>query len=156
MNKQQRSAQARRMLDANLKSIPKDLATPKAGWVRSIREALGMTREQLGKRMHSSSGKRGVSISAVQSLERTEVEGTASLDSLERAARAMGCKLVYAIVPNDSLEDIAQKKAASIAAEVVASTRQTMLLEGEDIGNAESASVLENAKSLIGTSSLWE
>lgn len=152
MDKKQRSAQARRVLDANLVGIPAHIPVPKAGWTRSIREALGMTREQLGKRMESAGGKKGLSASAVQSLERTEVEGTATLASLDRAAQAMGCKFVYAIVPEESLEDIVQKQAAAIAAEASEWTRQTMLLEGEQVAAVD---VSEEASALIGTSALW-
>lgn len=151
MNKQQKTNQARRILDNNVEGVPKSIPAPRVGWIRAVRESLGMTREQLGQRMRSAQGTKGVSASAVQSLENTEANGTITLDGLARAADAMGCKVVYAIVPMDSFDDIVRQRAADLVSAAEAKTRKTMSLEGENI----SAALVVDAENLIGTSALW-
>jgi predicted DNA-binding mobile mystery protein A len=56
-----------------------------------------MTAAQLATRM-------GVSQSTVSEMEKAEVRGAIQLSSLKRAAEAMNCMLVYALVPNKTLE----------------------------------------------------
>ena len=73
---------------------------PRGGWIRAIREALGMTQVQLAARL-------GVSRQSVQDLEKAEANRRITLDSLDRLAHAMGCRVVYGIVPKDgSLDDV--------------------------------------------------
>ncbi len=73
-------------------------ARPSRGWLKAIREALGMTTAQLGQRL-------GVVQSRVVAIEQAEAKGTVTLNSLEKAAQALDCRLVYALVPRQSLED---------------------------------------------------
>jgi len=90
-------ASARRQLDKRL-SVLTDidaLTRPPRGWVKAIREALGMTTAQLAKRM-------GVSQPRAVTLEQAEARGAITLDSLERAEQALDCRLVYALVPRHS------------------------------------------------------
>ena len=65
---------------------------PETGWARSIREVLGMTKEQLGARV-------GLTVSAISTLERSERNGVITIRSLQRLAEGLDCDLVYAIVP---------------------------------------------------------
>lgn len=153
MNTKQKTAQARRILDKNLKRVDTGIAVPKTGWVRAIREALGMTRAQLGARMPSNrKSVRGISTSAVQSLEKKEAAGTVTLGSLRRAAEALDCTLVYALVPNETLETTVQRQARTIAQNIETTTRRTMQLEDQDYADTD---VLAQAEALIGTNALW-
>ena len=70
---------ARKQLDKRLKILQNVdiLARPPRGWIKAIREALGMTTAQLGKRL-------GVSQPRVLGIENAEVSGSITLDSLER------------------------------------------------------------------------
>ncbi len=97
---------ARRHLDKRLNPLrDKDaLARPPKGWVKAIREALGMTTAQLADRL-------GVSQPRAVNIEQAEVSGVISLQSLERAAQALDCELVYALVPRKPLEEIAGERA---------------------------------------------
>ena len=74
----------------------KDEGPPDGGWVRTIREALGMSQRQLAERM-------GVSKTTVNSAERNEARGTIRMDSLVALASGLECDLVYALVPRESL-----------------------------------------------------
>ena len=71
---------------------------PRGGWVRAVRDALGMNTRQLAQRL-------GVTHNAVVDLERSEVAGVAKLEALRRADEALDCDLVYALVPRTTLED---------------------------------------------------
>jgi predicted DNA-binding mobile mystery protein A len=122
----------RKSLDEKLKiyASAKRVLNPKAGWIRAIREALGMTTAQLAERM-------GIQQSGVTLLEQREVSKTVSLETLQRAARAMNCELIYAIVPKDSLEKTIDDQAAKAAKEILKRTVHTMDLELQGAGEAE-------------------
>ncbi len=99
-------AVARRQLDKRLNLLRnmKGLARPSRGWIKAIREALGMTTAQLAKRI-------GVSQPRAVAIEKAEAESAITLNSLERAARALDCRLVYALVPRDPLEELVSARA---------------------------------------------
>ena len=91
---------------------------PDQGWIRTIRDALGMSSRQLAARM-------GVSQPAVSQLERSEVAGRIQLDSLRRAAAALDCELVYSLVPRASLEETLATRARALARRGLASRART-------------------------------
>jgi predicted DNA-binding mobile mystery protein A len=97
---------------------------PPKGWIRAVRDALGLTVRQLARRM-------GRSHSVVVRLEASEVDDAITLASLRAAAEAMDCTLVYAIVPNRSLAEIARERAAAIADAHLARVHHTMALEDQ-------------------------
>lgn len=125
------------------------LARPAGGWVRAVREALGMSTEQLGRRL-------GISRQAVSLLERSELEETVRLASLRRAAEALDCALVYAFVPNTSLEDTVQRQARRVAGAEFARVDQTMLLEAQRVEAADADDLVEaRATELVDSPELW-
>jgi predicted DNA-binding mobile mystery protein A len=101
---------------------------PSRGWIRAIREALGMTTGQLAKRLN-------VRQPRVVELEKAEVTGNVTMQSLERAAEAMGCRLVYALVPIKPLANTLRERASLLADRQVAAVEQTMRLEAQGIND---------------------
>ncbi|MCX7353989.1 MAG: mobile mystery protein A [Alphaproteobacteria bacterium] len=99
---------ARRDLDRRLQPRGSAEVRPHSGWLRAIRDALGMTAAQLGARL-------GITPTSVFEMERREADGTVTLKTLEKAAEALGCKLVYALVPDESLEATVQRRARKLA-----------------------------------------
>jgi len=96
---------------------------PKRGWVRRIREALGMSSTQLAQRMN-------VSQPRINELETAELKDAVTLRALRNAAHAMNCELVYAIVPKEgALEDIYLEQAKKIARKRTEELQHTMTLE---------------------------
>lgn len=75
----------------------KQLPMPKQGWVKYMRNALGMTTQQLAQRLK-------VSRRRVVTIEQAEVHHATTLKTLKQAANAMDCELIYAIVPRTSLK----------------------------------------------------
>ena len=72
-----------------------------AGWLRSIRQAVGIPVDEVAQRL-------GVCRWEVHRLEESEMNSRIMLASLSRAAKGLGCELVYALVPKEgTLEDLA-------------------------------------------------
>lgn len=117
---------ARKQLDKRLTPLrgSQSLIRPPHGWVKAIREALGMTGKQLGKRL-------GVSQPRATRIEQAELDGSITLDSLSRAARALDCELVYALVPRAPLEELTYERARHHAAVMFERTSHSMALEGQ-------------------------
>jgi predicted DNA-binding mobile mystery protein A len=147
-------ATARRQLDKRLllKQNTDQFMRPPRGWIKAIREALGMTTAQLGQRL-------GVVQSRVVAIEQAEAKGTITLNSLEKAAQALGCRLVYALVPKHSLEETVEKRASLVAKKLLKSTSHTMALEAQSVDKADESEQLKRlVKQLIekGGSKLWK
>jgi predicted DNA-binding mobile mystery protein A len=95
-----------------------------------------MTTVQLAKRM-------GIQQSGATLLENRELTKKVSLDILQRAAHAMNCELVYAIVPKESLEQVVDLQAQKAAKKILQRTTHTMELEQQGAGVAETNLHLE-------------
>ena len=117
-------------LDDALEPFRQAAATPRPanGWIKVIREAIGMTKAQLAQRVH-------LSPSTVNTLERSEARGAITLESLEKLARGMDCRLVYAIVPNGerTLEQLVRERAELVARRQLSRVSHTMRLEEQGL-----------------------
>src|ERR1700728_3983517 len=82
---------------------PRALARPPRGWVRAIREALGMSTTVLAARLGTTAG-------AVTRLEQSEAANRIRLDTLRRAADALGCDLVCLLVPRRPLTAVVHER----------------------------------------------
>jgi predicted DNA-binding mobile mystery protein A len=102
----------------------RDFKKPKSGWIKEIREALGMSLHDLADRL-------GVIKQNINQLERNEVSGKLTLASLEKAADALDCELVYFLVPRASLQSMVEEQALKSAKEIVKMTNTTMGLEDQ-------------------------
>jgi hypothetical protein len=88
-----------------------------------------------------------VSLRTVASIEKNEAEGKASLANIERSARAMGCRLTYAVIPGDgkeTLEKILDERAQAAARKIRNQTAHSMRLENQEV-QAEDKAVQESA-----------
>jgi predicted DNA-binding mobile mystery protein A len=130
---------ARQRLDERLLPLkPEDrFVPPPKGWVRAIREALGMSGVQLAKRLHTKPQN-------IEALEKSEASGTIQLDTLRRAAEALDCRVVYALVPNSSLEGAVRERARKIALRDLGRVAHTMALEAQGTGDADLEARLES------------
>ncbi len=125
---------------------------PPSGWVRAIRESLGMTARQLGKAL-------GMSGVAATKLEQREKDRSITLRDLDRAAALMNCRVVYALVPVHSLEHTLKHQSEKVAAELSARADHAMKLEEQQVDRQELGAQKEVlAKMLAETldSRLWE
>lgn len=125
------ASKARKRLDERLLILqPVDrFRAPGKGWVRAIRDALGMTGVQFARRL-------GITPQSVSALESSEASGQIKLSTLRRAAEALDCTLVYALVPNGSLEGAIRQRARSIALRDLGRVAHTMKLEAQETNSA--------------------
>lgn len=116
------------------------IATPKEGWVATVRKALGMSGAQLGRLMR-------VTRARVSQAEQAEISGAITLKSLQAMAEAMGCRLVYAIVPKDgSVEELIKAQAEKKAREIVMRAGVHMALEQQNLSDAQMRAEVERLK----------
>lgn len=116
----------------------KDSQPPLKGWIRAIREALGMSGVQFAKRL-------GVSAPRVAILEKTEVTGRVTIRSVRQAADALGCVFVYALVPRGSLKETIRRQALEVARERLKRSSHTMLLEDQQLSKDAMRNALDAA-----------
>ena len=145
---------ARRNLDKKLAALQNVdlLVRPSRGWIKAIREALGMTTTQLGKRL-------GVTQSRVIAIEQAEAKKSITLNSLEKAAQAMDCQLVYVLLPRRPLEKQVREQAENLSRKQIEATRHTMTLEAQAIDKADEEELRKRLVEKIlekAGSELWE
>ncbi|MCU1427964.1 MAG: mobile mystery protein [Actinomycetia bacterium] len=151
MTKPENAKLARQQLDARLRdgSIRELSKRPPRGWIRAVRDALGMSSRQLAARM-------GQTQSAVTQLEHSEVNGSARLESLRRAAAALDCDLVYALVPRTTLDHTVRDQARTLATEDLAGIHRSMQLEDQALSDVQlDERVDDYAARLIAEGRLW-
>jgi predicted DNA-binding mobile mystery protein A len=108
---------------------------PARGWLRAIREAIGLKQVAVAKSI-------GVTPASYRDLESSEARGTITLSSLNRAAEAMDCEIVYFIVPRPG----AAKSFAELALRFdpefkhLQASEHSMALEGQAVGDLPSSS----------------
>ncbi len=127
---------------------------PSSGWIRDIREALGLSSTQFAKLL-------GISRQAFQKLEASEEKQTIELATLRRLAEAVNCRVVYAVIPNhpDGLEGVLLERALKAATKFVNKVSRTMALEDQSIAKKErEQQIRELANDLLGNldKRLWE
>ncbi|MER8471346.1 mobile mystery protein A [Mesorhizobium sp. M1328] len=143
---------ARERLDERLADLQpvNRLRPPPKGWIRAIRDALGMSGVQLAARL-------GVRPQTVEALEKSEASGSIQLSTLRRAAEALDCTLVYALVPNSSLGEAVNARARKIATRALARVAHTMKLEAQETGDAGMEARIEAyIRDQVKDRDLWE
>ncbi len=139
---------ARKQLERRLAPLRgTTLIPPSKGWVRAIRESLGMTARQLASRM-------GVAPSRVPTIEKAEATGATTLRTLQHAAAAMDCAFVYAFVPLKPLDDILRQRAMQKARKDVSRLDHTMRLEKQALLKSDLNAELQRTVDSILTGSL--
>lgn len=124
---------------------------PSGGWIRAVRTSLGMSVRQMAERM-------GITQQSAARLEKNEADDVIKLKSLHKAAEALGCRLVYAFVPNEGdLAGIVHKRALKKASDIVNPVDHSMVLEGQNVGDRQEK-ILQIADELARNPSprLWD
>jgi predicted DNA-binding mobile mystery protein A len=144
----------RRHLEQKLKTLQPfaRVPPPRSGWIKAIRESLGITARQLGAHL-------GMSSVAATKLEQREQSRSITLRDLDRAAAVLNCRVTYALIPIDGLEATLQAKARATAAELMSKAQHAMKLEAQPVNQIEQrAQSTALAEKLVETldSRLWE
>ncbi|WP_035551657.1 mobile mystery protein A [Hyphomonas atlantica] len=129
------------------------LHTPKEGWISFVRKALGMSGAQLGKRLSLSRGR-------ISQAEKSEIEGGVTLRSMHEMAEGLGCRFVYAIIPESGdLKDVIEAQARKRATALVKRAATHMALEKQSLRDEQNKAEIERlTRELIQNppSNFWE
>ncbi len=142
------AALARKQLERRLAPLREmTLVAPPRGWIKAIRESLGMTARQLAARM-------GVAPSRIPVIEKAEVTGSTTLRTLRQAAAAMNCAFVYAFVPIEPLDEVLRERAMHKVRKDVSRLDHTMRLENQALLSSDLDAEQERTIDLILSGSL--
>jgi len=120
--------QYQEIVDQSAKKVA-GLIVPAEGWIRTMRNALGMSGAQLGRRLK-------VSRAQIAQAERNELSGAVTLKTLQKMAEAMNCRVVYAFVPETSAQATVKNRAREKAEQLVSITNTHMALENQSLDKA--------------------
>ncbi len=118
------------------------LLVPSEGWIRTVRKALGMSGAQLGRRL-------GVTRASVSNTERAELNGGVTLKAMQQMAEGMGCRFVYAIVPEEDIEAVVYRRAIEKAREQVEAASVHMALEDQALSQDKLEAEVKRLASLM-------
>ena len=107
------------------------------GWIKTIREALGMTSKDLASRV-------GVNQSRIIHMEQAEVEGSIKISTMKRIADALEMDFVYAFVPRTSLNVMVREQARLLALKKMERLDHTMRLEMQELSSEEKEKALKD------------
>jgi len=141
---------ARRVLDEELGGVQVP-SRPPAGWLRAIRDALGMSTTELARRLN-------MSPQGVSDLERSEAEEGIRLNSLRKVADALDCDLEYVLVPRHpgGLQGQVTDQALRVARSELAPVRHTMALEAQALpADLDEEAVADLAERIADSRALW-
>jgi predicted DNA-binding mobile mystery protein A len=151
MKKSRIAAQSRAALDdrfAELRPVIR-FSPPHRGWIKAVRQALGMSTAQLARRL-------GVKQPSVIDLEESEARGTIQLATLRRAAGALDCTLVYALVPNKPLDSMVRERARLVVRRRMSAVEQTMRLEDQAARKKDVEARLDALAEDVDPRRLWD
>ena len=113
-----------------LRTLRDTLPRPARGWLRAVREAVGLAQHHPAKKL-------GIKRQAWPQLEESEARESISVSSLRRAAAALDCDLVYFLVPRDAVAKSYAELAAAhdSALHHLHASEHSMALEGQAVGD---------------------
>lgn len=123
--------------------------SPKEGWLKSIRTALGMS-------MQIAASKTGINTSTWEKIEKREQKWTVTIETLQNAANALNCDVKVIMIPRESLNQIIEREAVKKADQEIRELDATMSLEKqensetffEDMKKSIVKNYIDNPKSL--------
>ena len=119
-----------------------DFSMPPIGWLRMVRNALGMSGTQLANRL-------GVTKARISKAEQDELTGSVTLKTMQNMASAMNCRFVYAVVPENEIETIIKKRAFDKASKQIKSASTQMALEAQALNDKQLAFAVDELASEI-------
>jgi predicted DNA-binding mobile mystery protein A len=136
---------------ANAPTLSLDI--PAEGWITIVRKALGMSGVQLGKRL-------GLSRGRISQAEISERDGGVTLRSMHDMAEGLGCRFVYAIVPDSGdLSSVIEAQARKKATALIRRAATHMALEKQSLSDEQNKAEIERlTQELIQNppSNFWE
>lgn len=119
------------------------------GWIKAVRSSLGMSATQLAERNK-------VSKAAISKLEKAEMSGSVTIKQMEKIANSMGCRFVYAIVPEKPIEQMVREQAKKQAKKHVDRVATHMAFEDQLTSESARQKQLNDLIAEISKNKKWE
>ena len=132
---------AREQLDQNIQRLQplKNINVPLKGWIKAVRESIGMTSTQLAKRL-------GVSQPRVTQIEKEEINGSLTINMMRKVAEALNCNYYYSILPlEENLETLLRIRVTLIVKKKYENVKHTMKLEAQGLDEFSMNKEIEHA-----------
>ncbi len=151
MNRSKLAARSRLQLQERFRKLgpPRLYAPPVRGWIKALRQALGMSSAQLARRLK-------IKQPSLVALEQSEAKGSIELATLRRAAAALDCTLVYALVPNKPLEKMVRDRARLFTRNRRRHVEHTMLLEDQPVRAKNTEALLDEVMRETNPRLFWD
>jgi predicted DNA-binding mobile mystery protein A len=137
-----------KQIERRFLSFDPTLFKAEQGWIRQMRQALGMTLSKLGKLC-------GVSTPTIAQAERREAEGKVTVETLKNAAEAMNCEFVYMFVPKAEMTTFIESKAYEKAKRILTNVDLHMSLEDQKVKGELEPRIQRLKKKLIDEGNVW-
>jgi predicted DNA-binding mobile mystery protein A len=122
--------------------VAQQVPRPSRGWLRAIRQALGISARELAQLT-------GTSRQLPLQLEKAEADDSITLKSLRKLAAALDCDLVYALVPKQgTMQQLLESRARAQATRRVLQVEHSMALEDQAAGHLDEAIEAETRRLL--------
>jgi predicted DNA-binding mobile mystery protein A len=108
-----------------------------------------MTTAQLARRLE-------LTQPSIVAVELSEEKGTIELATLRRVAKALDCTLVYALVPNRSLEETIRDRARRFLRRRWEPVEHSMLLEDQNVARKDIDDLVDQVLRETNPRELWD
>jgi predicted DNA-binding mobile mystery protein A len=139
---------ALKQIESRFKDFESSLFKAEQGWIRQMRQALGMTLSKLAEAC-------GSSTPSIAQAERREAEGKVSVETLKSAAEAMNCEFVYMFVPKSEMTSFVERKAYEKAKRLIVNADLHMSLEDQKVKGDLEPRIQRLKKKLIDEGKVW-
>lgn len=146
------SALKKNQVKSRLSSLRENdlIPRPQVGWIRFIREALGMSSKALAHRL-------GVTPATMSETEKAELDESLTLKRLRRVADGMNCELVYYLLPREDVSVMVKKRAEHVAREKVMQMQLNMEYEDQAVREEFLRELVEaEVRRLMNSKKLWD
>lgn len=108
-----------------------------------------MTTAQLARRLD-------ITQPSIVAVELSEQKGTVELATLRRVAKALDCKLVYALVPNRSLEETIRDRAQLFLRRHREPVEHSMMLEDQTVAHTDTEAIIDQVLQETSPRHFWD
>ena len=130
-----------------LRTVEQEAYT-RTGWIKCIRQAIGMSGIHLAQKM-------GISQNSLSELEKREASKSITIKKLDETAKALDCRLIYGFIPKKKLEEMVEQAALKKAHELLELADTHMSLEDQKVASSKSERIELLKDKLIHKGDIW-
>jgi predicted DNA-binding mobile mystery protein A len=142
----------RDQLQRRFETLSPMLPPPHGGWIKNLRESLGMSLRQLAGRLD-------ISPQSLSEIEKAECEGRITLATFQKVARALSAEVQVSLRPSAPIEQMILDQARKVASRLTRNTQVHMALENQATSAAFQQDQIEKLAKELATqklSKIWD